>query len=81
VAEAHRVLRPGGRYVAFEHVGSPVLPVRAVQRALDPLSVRFAGDHLVREPLEYLRQAGFEIDLLERSKWGIVERVIARKPD
>jgi ubiquinone/menaquinone biosynthesis C-methylase UbiE len=80
VAEAHRVLRPGGRYVAFEHVRSPVLPVRAVQRALDPLSVRFAGDHLVREPLEYLRQAGFEIDLLERSKWGIVERVIARRP-
>jgi ubiquinone/menaquinone biosynthesis C-methylase UbiE len=80
VAEAHRVLRPGGRYVAFEHVRSPVLPVRAVQRALDPLSVRFAGDHLVREPLDYLRQAGFEIDLLERSKWGIVERVIARRP-
>jgi hypothetical protein len=51
-----------------------------VQRALDPLSVRFAGDHLVREPLDYLRQAGFEIDLLERSKWGIVERVIARRP-
>src|SRR3954454_18188470 len=24
VAEAHRVLRPGGRYLAFEHVRSPV---------------------------------------------------------
>jgi len=80
VAEAHRVLRPGGRYVAFEHVRSPVLAVRAVERALDPLTVRFEGDHLVREPLEYLRPAGFEIEHLERSKWGIVERVIARKP-
>ena len=80
VAEAHRILRPGGRYVAFEHVRSPVLAVRAVERALNPLTVRFEGDHLVREPLEYLRPAGFEIEHLERSKWGIVERVVARKP-
>jgi len=80
VAEAQRVLRPGGRYVAFEHVRSPVLAVRAVERALNPLTVRFEGDHLVREPLEYLRPAGFEIEHLERSKWGIVERVVARKP-
>jgi len=80
VAEACRVLRPGGRFVALEHVRSPALPVRAVQRALDPLTVRFEGDHLVREPLEHLRSAGFEIEQLERSKWGIVERVLARKP-
>jgi ubiquinone/menaquinone biosynthesis C-methylase UbiE len=80
VAEAHRVLRRGGQYRGFEHVRSPALPVRAVQRALDPLTVRFEGDHLVREPLEYLRPAGFEIEELERSKWGIVERVVARKP-
>jgi len=65
--------------VAFEHVRSPVGAVRAVQRALDPLAVRFEGDHLVREPLDYLRPAGFQIELLERSKWGIVERVVARK--
>lgn len=79
VVEAHRVLRPGGQYRAFEHVRSPVLPVRAVQRALDPLFVRFEGDHLLREPLDYLRAAAFEVELLERSKWGIVERLVARK--
>jgi ubiquinone/menaquinone biosynthesis C-methylase UbiE len=79
-AEAHRVLRPAGRFLGFEHVRSPVLPVRAVQRALNPLSVRFEGDHLLREPLDYFTAAGFEIEELERSKWGIVERVAARKP-
>lgn len=79
VREAHRVLRPGGTFRALEHVRSPALLVRGVQRALDPLSVRFAGDHVVREPLEYLRPAGFEIEHLKRSKWGIVERVVARK--
>ena len=80
VAEAHRVLRPGGRLVLLEHVRSPSRPVGAVQRVLDPLSVRFAADHLVRDPLDYLANVGFEIESVERLKWGIVERVVARKP-
>ena len=48
--------------------------------ALDPLAVRFEADHLVRDPLDYLADVGFEIESVERSKWGIVERVLARKP-
>lgn len=79
VGEARRVLRPGGRLLLLEHVRSPSAPVRAVQRMLDPLAVRFEGDHLTREPLQYLEAEGFEIEELERSKWGIVERVVARK--
>jgi ubiquinone/menaquinone biosynthesis C-methylase UbiE len=80
VGEAHRVLRPGGKLLLLEHVRSPVLPVRAVERMLNPLSVRFQADHLTREPLDYLEAEGFEVDRLERSKWGIVERVAAHKP-
>jgi ubiquinone/menaquinone biosynthesis C-methylase UbiE len=79
-SEVRRVLRPGGRFIVMEHVRSPVLPVRAVQRILDPLAVRFEADHLMREPLDYLADVGFEIESVERSKWGIVERVVARKP-
>jgi hypothetical protein len=54
--------------------------VRTIERMLDPISVRFQADHLTREPLEYLGAEGFEVERLERSKWGIVERVRARKP-
>src|SRR5918994_1896912 len=72
VTEAHRVLRPGGRLVLLEHVRSPSLPVRAAQRALDPLSVRFAADHLTRDPLDYLENVGFKTESVERLKWGIV---------
>jgi ubiquinone/menaquinone biosynthesis C-methylase UbiE len=80
VAEAKRVLRPGGRLLLLEHVCSPILPVRFVQRILDPLSVRFQGDHLLREPLGHVEEQGLEVEWLVRSKWGIVERLSARKP-
>jgi ubiquinone/menaquinone biosynthesis C-methylase UbiE len=79
VAETRRVLRQDGRLLLLEHVRSPSAPVRAVQRVLNPLAVRFEGDHLTREPLDYLEAEGFEVERLERSKWGIVERVLARK--
>lgn len=80
VHEAVRVLRPGGRFILMEHVASPNPLVRAVQRVLDRITTRFEGDHLCREPLNHLRAEGLEIEHLERSKWGIVERVTARKP-
>jgi ubiquinone/menaquinone biosynthesis C-methylase UbiE len=80
VAEVRRVLRPSGRFHLLEHVRSPLLPIRVAQRLLEPLAVRFEADHLLREPLKHLRAEGFEVESLERSKLGIVERVAARKP-
>ena len=74
-----RVLRPGGRFILMEHVVSPRRLVRVFQKALDWIAVRTEGDHLVREPLVHLKAEGFQIDVVERLKWGIVERVAARK--
>lgn len=74
------MLRPGGLLLLLEHVRSPLRLVRAVQRLLDPLFVRFEADHLLREPLEHVRAEGFAVERVERSKWGIVERLAARKP-
>lgn len=79
LAEAWRVLRPGGRLILLEHVRSPRLLVRGVQRLLDPLMVRLAADHLLREPLDYLGGLGFSVEYCERSRAGIVERMIAPK--
>jgi ubiquinone/menaquinone biosynthesis C-methylase UbiE len=80
VGEMRRVLRPGGRVLLLEHVRSPRHLVRTIQRVLEPIAVWLEGDHLVREPVELLGAEGFEIEEIERSKLGIVERVSARKP-
>jgi ubiquinone/menaquinone biosynthesis C-methylase UbiE len=78
IAEAQRVLRPDGRLVLFEHVRSPNLFVRTFQRLVNPLSLRFACDDLLREPARMVAAQGLAIEQLDRLKLGIVERVVAR---
>jgi ubiquinone/menaquinone biosynthesis C-methylase UbiE len=80
VAEASRVLRPGGRLLLLEHVRSPVLPVRLLQRVLQPLTLLLDHDHLLREPLRHVEDTDLVVERLERSKLGVVERLAARKP-
>jgi len=80
IVEARRVLRPGGRLLLLEHVRSHLPLIRAIQRLLNPFTVRFQGDQLLRDPLDYLSEEGFEIEHVDRSKLCIVERVRARKP-
>lgn len=80
IAEAQRVLRPGGRLLVLDFVRSPHRPVRLAQRLLSPHLTRRYAFHLVRDPLDHLGAAEFVIERVERSKWGVVERVAARKP-
>jgi ubiquinone/menaquinone biosynthesis C-methylase UbiE len=79
VAEAKRVLRPEGRLILVEHVRSPNVAVRLGQWIIEPIA-RLQGDSLVREPLDEVRAEGFELLEFQRLKWGIVERLRARKP-
>jgi len=79
IAEAARVLRPGGRLLLLEHVRSAVGPLRLLQRLAEPVTSRWLGDHLLREPVAHLGTAGFVVERVERSRAGAVERVSARR--
>jgi hypothetical protein len=74
-----RVLRPGGRLLLFDHIGSNWWPVWAAQRLLELFTTRSAGEHQTRRPLPLVQAAGFEITQRQRLKAGTVERVEATK--
>ncbi len=78
--EAYRVLRPGGRLVLVEHVRSDRRLLGLAQRLIEPLSVRFAHDHLAREPLPMVVANGFHVLQEQRRRAGIVQRILAVKP-
>ncbi len=78
--EALRVLKPGGRLLLANHVGSHHLPIYKMQGLLDKVTVPRMGEHFSRQPLTTLRGLGAEIVEVEHSFLGIIERIHARRP-
>ena len=80
IAEMHRVLRPGGKLLLLDHIGSHHRVIRWGQRLLERITVRTIGDYQTRRPLPLVERAGFVVTRSERLKAGTVERLAARKP-
>jgi len=80
VDEMVRVLRPDGRLILADHIGSSSRAVRALQRVMELVTVPMAGEHFLRRPSEQVRTRGLVIEMRERFKLGLVERIVAHKP-
>ena len=74
VAEVRRVLRPGGRFVAIEHVAAPAgSGIAALQRAIRrPWRWLFEGCELCNQTTAVLRGAGFSTVHIEPFRLGTV---------
>lgn len=81
-AEAYRVLRPGGLFVLAEHGPSTNAVTAWLMRRIDSVRLRFDTDHLSRDPVPFLREAGFEFveDVQRTGLGGVTFRILARKP-
>ncbi len=80
VREAARVCRPGGELRFFEHGRASSSLVVAVERLLEPVTLRLEADHLLLDPTRVLEDAGVTVVEVTRTTLGIYWRVRA-SPD
>lgn len=71
LAELMRVIRPGGELRFFEHVRADARAHVAAQLAVQPVWAQLGGGcHLARNTEQAIRDAGFEIERIERFEFA-----------
>lgn len=80
IAEMARVLKPGGKLLLLDHIGSNWPPIWAAQWLIERISIRLSGEHYTRRQLHRVKAAGLQVAERERSKAGTVERICAIRP-
>lgn len=80
--EVRRVLKGGGEFRLLEHVRIEREPVRWAQEKATPVWKHVAGGcHLDRDTLAAVREAGFEVERVDRHLEGLMLGIFARSPE
>ena len=77
--EIHRVLRPGGRFVALEHMRPENALAGKLFDMADPISASSSGVHINRRTVENIRKAGFEITEVRHLFTSVVRLIVSTK--
>ncbi|MGH3730050.1 MAG: hypothetical protein ACRDTU_15065 [Micromonosporaceae bacterium] len=83
IHQMHRVLRPGGRLLLLDHVGSAWPPIWGVQWLLEQVTGRAASEYQTRRPLPLLRADGLVIEsrsVPRRASWSGSRRLNPPSP-
>lgn len=77
--EIHRVLKPGGRFVALEHMRPDNELAGKFFDIADPYTVATTGAHVNRHTVENVRKAGFKISEVRYLLTSVVRLIVAEK--
>ncbi len=77
--ECYRVLKPGGRLILLEHMGSDKTVPRFLMNWLNPITVMFLGDHINRDTTDLVTAAGFRTQIVEHLLGDIVRVIVAER--
>ena len=78
--ECYRVLKPGGRFILLEHMGSENKLANGILSLLNPITVRRLGDHLTRRTADSVIAAGFRTESVEKLFGDVVRLIVSEKP-
>ena len=76
--ELHRVLKPDGQLLMFEHVRSGIGPLGVLMDLMTPITTRF-GPALNRDTVGNVQKAGFRLHRVENIHLDVVKAIEARK--
>lgn len=81
IAEMDRVLKAGGHLILLDHIRSSVKPIFWLQWLYEFIPRRTRGEYSTRRPSLHVTAANFEIQSRDRLRAGIIERLVAVKPN
>jgi len=77
--ECRRVLKPGGKLILLEHMGSENELVHQLMDWLSPIVVTIMGDHINRNTVDIVAATGFRIQMVENLLGDVVRLIVAER--